>query len=233
MKTKGIVLAMMCIVFTVGISAQVVKEKKQIDKFNKIASSGGIDVYFTHSNSYSLEIETDKRNMSKIDISVKDGSLLLQKKRNDKFEKNTTVKAYISAPELDAIATSGGADFYAKEIVNEKNLNIASSGGADIHIDKLKASNCNLAISGGADADIKQFEGKTLNVSASGGSDANINVSKADNVTAAASGGADLRMSGKVKVISVKASGGSDINIKGLTYETINANKSSGGDILK
>lgn len=233
MKTKSILLMALCVVLTTSVSAQIVKEKKQISTFQKIASSGGIDVYFTQGNNCSLEIETEAANMAKIDITVKDGCLQLQQKKNEKFLRNTKIKAYVSAPLLDAIATSGGADFYAKEISNDKDLNIASSGGADIHIDRLKVNVLNLAISGGADTDIKQFEGKNLNVSASGGSDVDINIGKADHVAVAASGGADVKLTGKVNMISVKASGGSDINIKGLTYETINASKSGGGDILK
>ncbi|MBK5722705.1 DUF2807 domain-containing protein [Dysgonomonas sp. Marseille-P4677] len=233
MKTKGIIFMALFIALTTTISAQVVKEKKQINVFHKISSSGGIDVYFTQSNNCSLEIETDARNMAKIDIMVKDGCLQLGRKRNEKFERNSTIKAYVSAPVLDAIATSGGADFHAKEISNNKNIDIASSGGADIHINRLNTPSCNLKVSGGADADIKQFEGQNLNISASGGSDADIQIGRVDNLAASASGGADIKLTGKAKLVSVRASGGSDINVKGLTYETINASKSGGGDILK
>lgn len=240
MKISNVLLIVICAVLVTSCAAQstrtstqIVKEKKRVSTFQKISSSGGIDIYFTQTNNCSLEIETNAENMSKIDISVKNGCLQLQRKKNEKFAHNTKIKAYVSAPVLDAIATSGGVDFYSKSISNSNNLNIASSGGADIYIDKLDVVNFNLAISGGSDAYLKQMSARNINIAASGGSDANVSISNADVVAISASGGADVKLSGKVKMVSAKASGGSDIDVKGLTYEHIDAAKSGGGNILR
>ncbi|EGK00342.1 head GIN domain-containing protein [Dysgonomonas gadei] len=233
MKVKSIILLVVCCVISLGISAQVVKEKKPVSSFNKIAVSGGIDIYFTQSNSHSLEIETDAENMPKIEITVSNGNLELRRKDGERFKRNSRIYAYVSAPALDAIAISGGSDFNAKELNNKGALSIAASGGADIEIDRLNVNEANFAFSGGSDCDIKDLRAKKLKIAASGGSDSNINIGSADEVSLSVSGGADAELSGKVKVISVSCSGGADVDIKKLTYETINAHKSGGGSISK
>lgn len=225
MKTKSIILLVLtCIVYSCA-TAGVGKQKRNVGSFNKIASSGGIDVYFTYGNSCSVEIDTDSENLDKIDAYVRNGSLILERKNNERFKRNTIVKVYVSAPIIEAIAVSGGADFYAKELSNKSELSIAASGGADCNIDKLNANICNLALSGGSDCDIKQAKIDKLNIASSGGSDADINVTNADEINASASGGSDLRISGKTKTISIHTSGGSDVDIKYLSYESISTNK--------
>ncbi|MDL2303239.1 DUF2807 domain-containing protein [Dysgonomonas sp. OttesenSCG-928-D17] len=232
MKTRNVLL-MMCCVVSLGISAQVVKEKQTVTSFDKIASSSGIDVYFTQGNSYSLEIETVAENMPKIDVTVKEGKLELKRKKGENFARNTQIKAYVTAPTLSAIGMSGGADFSAQKLAAGKSINIAASGGADVEIDDLSADECKIAFSGGADCEIKRFKGKNLTLAFSGGSDGKVSQADVDNLTAAASGGADLIISGNVKNAIVSASGGADINISQLTAGNVVANKSGGGDIKR
>ncbi|MDR1883938.1 MAG: DUF2807 domain-containing protein [Prevotella sp.] len=231
MKTKSIILSVLCCILSLGMSAQVVKEKKPVNSFSKIAISGGVDVYFTQGDSYSLEIETDAENMSKVEITVKNGGLELKSKDGKLFKKKTKVNAYVSAPVLDAIAISGGSDFNAKELNGDGVLSIAASGGADVEIDRLNVNEANFAFSGGSDCDVKSLKVKRLRISASGGSDTNIGIDSADEIIVSASGGSDLELSGKAKDITVNCSGGADVNIKRLTYETVNAHKSGGGSI--
>lgn len=232
MKTRN-VLFMMCCVVSMGISAQVVKEKQTVASFDKIASSSGIDVYFTQGSSHSLEIETEAENMPKIDVTVKDGKLELKRKNGETFARNTQIKAYVTAPGLSAIGMSGGADFSAQKVSAGKSMDIAASGGADVEIGNLTADECKIAFSGGADCEIKQFKGNNLTLAFSGGSDGDINQIDVDNLTAAASGGADLTLSGKAKNAVVSASGGADVNIRQLTAGNVVANKSGGGGIKR
>lgn len=235
MKTSNILLLILtCTVMcSCKSSAQINKDKRDVSTFTKIASSAGIDVIFTQDNSHRIEIETDAENMDKIDASVKNGVLELKCKNGVKFKKNTKITVHASAKRLEAIALSGGADFYAKTLTNDRAFSVAASGGADVSIDNLSVNECNIAISGGADADIKQLKAKSLKLAASGGSDASIHLSDSDNISAAISGGADITLTGRTKNLSINSSGGADGDISGLSYETISANKSGGGGIKK
>lgn len=232
--TNAVLLVLICtMICSCKSSAQVNGEKRNVDSFTKIASSAGIDVNFTQSNSHTVEIQTETENLDKIEVRVKNGTLELRRKEGTQFKKNSTILVYVSAKTLDALAFSGGADFYSKILTNNNALSIAASGGADIAIDKLNAKECNIAISGGADADIKSLKANTLNLAASGGSDAFIYSDNINNMSVAASGGADVTLKGEAKSISIKASGGADIDVSNLKYETISSNKSGGGGIRK
>lgn len=235
MKTKLFIsLTLICVlVSSCSSSAQVKKGKYNVDNFTKIGSSGGIDVYFSQGNKHYVEIEADESDIDKISVTVKNGNLELQRKKGEQFKRNSSIKAYVTAKKIEAIAMSGGADFYAKNIKCDDEFSIAASGGSDINISELKTKDCNIAISGGADCDIPVLDTRILKIAASGGSDADIKVKNADDIKAAASGGADLILSGKTKNVTVSCSGGADADIKSLVYETISSSKSGGGSIRK
>jgi hypothetical protein len=216
-----------------GTAGTAIKEKKQVSNFTHIASGGGIDVVFTQGKACSLEIEASAENMSKIDYSVKDGVLKLKLKNGERFTSHTNITAYVSAPALESIAFSGGADFKAQSVSSNESFSAAASGGSDIDIDRLKADIVNIAISGGADADIKDLSVSMFRLAASGGADANIHISSADEADVAASGGSDVTLSGTTKTLSLACSGGADANIKGLKYDTINSAKHGGSDIYQ
>jgi len=236
MKSKSTILCVFvcaAMMYSCGSSAQMNKGKMNVDTFTKVASSSGIDINFTQGGSHTVEIETDDDTRNKIEVNVKNGALELKRKEGEQFKRNAKITVYVSAKNLDAVAISGGADFFAKELTNNKSISLAASGGADIEIDKLDVGECNLAISGGADADIKRLKARKLHLAASGGSDATIHITDAESVSAAASGGADITLTGKTKSLSVNCSGGADADIRNLTYETISSNKSGGGGIRK
>lgn len=232
MKTICFILLTLVFTFSACSSAQTAGNKRSVSNFNGIAVNGGIDVNFTQSNKYTAEIETDQENLPKIEISVKDGTLEIKRKKGEQFKRNTKVIVHVSAPSLEKLAISGGSDFIAKEISTNKSLSIAASGGSDVDIDKLSVSECKLAFSGGADCDFKMLKAKTVELSFSGGSDGNIHLD-VEKLAAAASGGADLELSGNVKKASVAASGGADINIRNLSGDDIVTSKSGGGGIKK
>lgn len=230
---KTITLLLICCSISLGISAQVIKEKRQAANFEKINANAGINVYFTQGSSYSVEIETDAETMKEIAVSVTDKSLNLG--RNTKMRRNNNVKinAYVSAPNLNAVAISSGADFKATQVTNKGDFSIAALGGADIEIGRLVAEDCKIALSGGADCDIKNLQVKNLNLAASGGSDTDINIADADYVKIAVSGGSDVELKGKAKSADIIASGGSDIDIKEFRCDNLNSKKSGGGSIRK
>lgn len=230
MKAKSVIILLCCVV-CLGASAQTVKEKKTVGNFSKISSSAGIDVYYTQGGSYSVEIETDAENMPKIDINVNSENLTLKCKDGERFKKNSKIKAYVSAPALNGISFSGGADFSAQSINNDKEFSISASGGADIDINKIKARDIKISLSGGADCDMKNVEVAGLSLSISGGSDADIHILNADVVNVSASGGADVALSGKAKMVNVSCSGGADVDVKNLSREKIESHKSGGGGI--
>jgi Protein of unknown function (DUF2807). len=234
MRTKLINLFILAFAITAcSSSAQVSRDKTNVDTFTKIACSSGIDVDFSHGNSHTFKVETDEENLSKIEIVVENKCLKIKRKDGQKFKRNSSIKVYVTAPLLEDLAFSGGSDFYSKEIKSNKTLNLAFSGGADLNIEKMDANKCNIAFSGGADCKISQTKVQDLRLAFSGGSDAEIKAINANNISVAASGGADVELSGKAKNISVSVSGGADVDIRNLSAENVSSNKSKSGSLKR
>jgi len=216
--------------------ASSVKETRKVNSFSKISVSSGIDVYFTQSNTYKVEVEADSENIGKIITQTKGDVLVIKREEGSKWNKRkgVSLKVYVSAPDLYEISASGGSDFYSDEIKCGKSFNIDISGGSDIDIKKLIVSNLtDIDASGGSDCNINMLQTKDCNIDISGGSDIDINIDAKGKVNVGASGGSDLKLSGKVKHIDISCSGGSDADIRNLTYDTIESSKSGSSDIYK
>jgi hypothetical protein len=235
--------------------AEVKKEKRETGTFRQIRLGGGIDVYFTQNNSYSVVVEAEKEYIDKIVTKVEDDILVIKwkEKSNQRLIGVKVLNVHVSAPELEAVNASGGSDFYAdklkcddsfnlgvsggadadiKNLTVADNANIASSGGSDVDIYSLVVSgNTNIASSGGADCDIDNLQTHICYLAASGGADINVKSIVVENINVAASGGADISVSGKASNVKVSSSGGSDVNVRNLTYTTIDIHKSGGGDV--
>jgi hypothetical protein len=234
----------------------VKKEKRETGIFRKISLGGGIDVYFTQDNSYSVVVEAEEEYIDKIVTEVEGETLII--KWREKFNLrlssiNKVQKVHVSAPGLDAVSVSGGSDFYAGKLKCDdsfklsvsggadaditsltvaKDVNLSSSGGADIDISSLIVTrNTNISSSGGASCDVDNLQTRDCNLSASGGADIDIKSSAVENMDIAASGGADINISGKAINVKISSSGGSDVDVKKLTYTTIDIHKSGGGDV--
>jgi len=228
MKLTGIFALSLIILFTTCSSTKTTnREKITLSPYTTIISNAGIEVYFSQGRSHTADI--DKEN--KINVSVKDGTLVLNRKGGKST--NGSVKVYLTADKLESIVLSGGSRFFSDDLKNSDKVSIAASGGSNVDIQKLKAANCNIAISGGSNSSIREVKSDRLNIASSGGSVANIEVKKGENVNVAASGGSNITMTGRVENISVSSSGAADVNVVSLKYKTINTNTSGRGNIRK
>lgn len=229
MKTVSnvIMLGLVILLSSCGTSKAVDREKITVGPYNTIVSSAGIEVYFSYGKSYTADVDKE----DKIDVTVKDGTLILSRKGNSR--NNSATKVYLSADKLDAVILSGGSQFFSDELKNVKKFSLTTSGGSRVDVKKVDIDECNIALSGGSNCNIRQMKTQKLNVASSGGSSAGIEIKKADNANVAASGGSNVTLTGTVDNISVSASGSADINVTGLKYDNINTNQSGRGNIRK
>ncbi|MDR2813601.1 MAG: DUF2807 domain-containing protein [Prevotellaceae bacterium] len=236
------------------VAKTMVKEGRETGVFREVGIESGIDVYFTQSDSYSVVVETDKKYIDEIITEVNGEALVIswRKSIGNVFGSRDS-KVYVSAPTLDKVSASGGADFYADSLkcsvsfqlrtsggadANIANLTVAqnadisASGGADVDISNLTvAGNTSISAAGGADCSVRNLQTADCTLSVSGGSDLSVKVTASGTLNATASGGADINVSGKVNNVNVSASGGSDVNLEVLTYTNISIKKSGGSDV--
>jgi hypothetical protein len=237
------------------LTATVVRENRETGTFRKISTGGGIDVYFTQSESYSVVVEADDDLVDKISTAV-DGETLVIKRKEDinwSLFNNKIQKVHVSAPAIHKVSVMGGADFYTNHLKCEDSFQLDVSGGADAHIKHLaSAKNVDISVSGGADADIETLtvSGNThisvaagadcevdnlqtvdCDLSASGGADLDVSLTVSGNLNIQSSGGADVDVEGKANKVKIVASGGADVSVKKLSYGSMDLHKSGGGSI--
>jgi hypothetical protein len=237
MKTKSLILLLFASVLSASVcAASPVKETRQTGSFRKISAGSGVDVYFTQANTQSVEVEADTAVMKQIITEVKDETLIIrvEKQRISRILKNNynNMKVYVSAPEINEINVSGGADFYADALKCNKDFRLNSSGGADANIGKISVEgNTTIATSSGSDIKIKELNAENADISASGGSDLSVTLNVQADLNLNASGGSDISVSGTANLVKANASGGSDIDIRKLKRTNVDVKSSGGSDV--
>jgi hypothetical protein len=258
MKTR-IATLLLCTVLACTSSnvANAGNQNRETGTFRKIRVSSGIDVYFTQEKLQSIRIETENIDENDVITKVENETLVVKMKTNNSFKfimKKRYVKVYISAPILEGLSLSGGSDFHADHLKSRK-FDIASSGGADVHIGNLIVDGkTNISTSGGADVHIGNLTaGEKTSITASGGSDCNIKNLKTNDCSLAAGGGSDIKiamevsgdlqvnasgasdikLSGKADSVWVSASGAADIDLRRLEGKVVSSSVSGAADIHK
>jgi hypothetical protein len=206
-------------------------EVRSITTFSGIKVSGGIDVYLSHGDSYSLAVSAgENKYRDNITTEVKNGILFISY-NNDRFRLSSgdkKLRAYISFKTLESLEASGACDLIITGTLHAKSMLIKLSGACDIkgpvQIDDLtinlsgastvkisgNAQNLNLTASGASD--VKNYDLVTQNCVAklSGASDVRITVN--NSISGSASGASTLHYEGNPDKKDVVTSGASSIS---------------------
>ncbi|MCJ7933606.1 MAG: DUF4252 domain-containing protein [Chryseobacterium sp.] len=224
-------------------------EARTVGDFSGIQVSTGVNVIFKQERPTSVKVIADSDKLQYIITKVENGTLKIyidnKGVRNLRF-KNLSVN--VSSPKMDNIDVSSGSNFTVVNSIQEKNMRIDASSGANVTGDFKISGATDLSASSGANvrADIT-----TGNIAIKSSSGSNISlrgdaesgkidissgaVCKADDLkftyveTEATSGGnLTVNVSGKLKV---RASSGGLVRYKGRPEIDSNISKSSGGTL--
>lgn len=186
-----------------------------VNTFNEVTVSSGIDLYLNQSGTESLTIKGDNDLIKDVIVTQNAGSITIKYKDGIKWGrlfKNQSIKVYLNYKALKSLTASGGSDVYTQNTLKSDALSLRASGGSDLKL-TLNVKNLNIIISGGSDANLSG-SGENLQASASGGSDLNAQNYMVNNAKVSASGGSDINIYVN-KALEASASGGSDVNYKG------------------
>lgn len=207
-----------------------VSENREVSNFSKLQASQGIEVFYTISNTISVNVETDDLELLKyIKTEVENNVLKLYvdskgyKTKNSKSKvtgKNKTLsinginfnflKIIISGPNLESIKASSSADIKIENWNTTTNLDIEVSSAA--------------SLSGKFEC-IKAF----VDASSSGAFSGTINATTIEMESSSAS---NVVLSGKAKEIIINASSSADCNLKQLKVEDAKIKATSSSDVV-
>ncbi len=192
------------------LAAPAMAETRNFDvsSFDGLEVSAGIDVNFETGGSQSVSVENKDGDFDDIIVEVKGGKLVLKRPRKIGWGKRPRYNVTVSAPSLNSVEVSSGADVTGSGLSGER-VRIETSSGSDADISGIDAVNVSLHSSSGSDLD------------ASG---------TCDSVTAHSSSGSDLEAGDLVcRLGEADASSGSDLTI--YASESVDADASSGASV--
>lgn len=205
-----ILLAFIAISATAVAGNSKETQTRDVQNFNAIEVSSGIDLYITMGERETVKIVADDAIIDNIKTEVKDGTLHIYMKKSSWFNwsRNNSRKAYVTVKELTELHASSGSDVESKNTLKGESLEVSASSGSDVELD---------------------IHYKNFSINTSSGSDAEIS-GKTKYLKAAASSGSDIDASGlESQYCKVQASSGSDISV--TATEELKADASSGADI--
>jgi len=224
-------------------------ENRSVGEFSGISVSTGVNLVFKQETPASVKVIADADKLQYIITKVEDGVLKVyidnKGVKNLKF-KNISVN--VSAPRLNSIKTSSGANFTGLNTIEEENLSIDASSGSIIRGRFNISGTARAEISSGSD--IKgDIQAGTLIVKGSSGSsssftgeavlatlDINSGAScraeklRVSDAEAEATSGASLTVF-STRSLKVKASSGGSVKYKGNPKITSDISKMSGGSL--
>ncbi|MFW5890189.1 MAG: head GIN domain-containing protein, partial [Marinilabiliaceae bacterium] len=211
-----------------NLHAQNREERKVKDGFTGIEVSSGVDLVVEQGQNTEIVVEASSDHIDDVKTHVSKGVLKVDMSSGVmNWFKNRSATVYVTMPEIETLSASGGADLEGKGEIGSEDLEVHSSGGADVEIE-IQATRVVLKSSGGADIVISG-ETDHLEASASGGSGVKARNLKAKFVTASSSGGANVEVYASEE-IRASASGGSDVNYYGPA-QMMEKSTSGGGDV--
>lgn len=214
MNTKFLSIALITSVIT--IKAQQT-QNRPITAFNKVETSGSVNVIYTNSDSLSVSVEAAEKEIDNVETKLEGSTLRIFNK--GRF--TMPVNVYVKNNTLIEVESSGASNFRTTNLVKVDSLNLNVSGSADVSIKtearaiktiqsgatvlKLSGSSNTLfaELSGASTLKAYDLTADKANISTTGASTAKVFVN--DKLTAAASGASSIKIKGNAKDISAEA----------------------------
>lgn len=230
-------------------SSSITEEVRKVGNFHGIKVSSGIKVSFTQGNSQNVRVETDADKLEYVKTEVENGILnIYVKNPNNRAVSFKKLHVDITAPRLNSIAATSGANFTALNTINEDSFDVTSTSGANISADLIAKGNINASTTSGSNMKLN-IKAKNLQMTSTSGSDATVvgsadytsfQVSSAASVnaqdlvsrssTVAASSAASVKVNVSER-LTATASSGATIRYRNLLKSAPTSNTSSGGTV--
>ena len=222
----GIFMSQSCIVDyvdTIYGDGNVTTEQRDVEAFDKLRVSSGIDVYITQGNVETLELEADENLHEVIKTEVREGTLRIWTDHN--IRKAKAKKVHLSYKNLSSIRISSAGDVYGTNRMTAEDLRLSLSSAGDLKLE-VDASSIDINISSSGDArlsgttdileaslssagDLHAFdlEAKKCKVNASSAGSARVYASEELDLSSSSAGDIHYKGDGKITRMSTSSAG--------------------------
>ncbi|MBV9957323.1 MAG: DUF2807 domain-containing protein [Acidobacteria bacterium] len=182
-------------------SGVIKSEKRNVEAFTALDTSGAFDIEIVCQKEPSLELEGDDNILPLVKAEVRGGTLYLSPDKP--YSTRKSVRVRITVPNLESISSSGAGSFRVTELKNEQ-LKIDTSGASNIDLAGQTRS-LDLDMSGASKVDSESLKAERVRISLSGAGKANVYAS--EELNADVSGAGSVTYTGDPKTVNKKVSG--------------------------
>jgi hypothetical protein len=205
----------------------VVTETRQIENFENLEVSTGLNIYITFGLEASLKVEADQNLHEVIKTECENGRLKVFSDANIRKAKAKNV--IITIPSLSSIEVSSAGSVIAKNLLKTDEIEIEVSSAAELEL-QVEAKSLTIEVSSAGKAILNGIaEDVHAEVSSAGEIKAFELISQSCSVNASSAGHASFTAEQK---LNAEASSAGSISYKGDPKDT-NIEKSSGGSVTK
>lgn len=208
-------------------NGNVVEEKRDIEPFDEIKASRGINLYITQDENTGLLVRADENLIDIIETEVVGGTLIVRSTKNVRSPKS--FKVFVTTPTIKSIKGSSGCNIYSETELVADDLDVSASSGCNVHL-SVQAEDLEASSSSGSNILLNGITDEFYGHSSSG---SNIKAEdlKAKNAEVKVSSGANIWIATE-NTLRANASSGGNIFYTGDPSKTV-FNKSSGGNVIK
>lgn len=238
MKTKSSIFTsfiILSILFTSCIysgpsirgNGNVTKETRNVEEFDEIEVSRGMNVYISQGETTKVEVNADENLIDAIETIVVGDVLEIRAIKN--IRNATTKKVFVTVPKISSVKTSSGSNVYSETLFDAKTIEFSSSSGSNLKFE-VNAERIKASTSSGSNITLKGKTGSFLG-KASSGSNIFAEELSAKSCESKASSGSNIWITAEDNFIGV-ASSGANVFYFGEPGST-DIEKSSGGNVIK
>ncbi|MCF6328853.1 MAG: DUF2807 domain-containing protein [Henriciella sp.] len=222
-----IILAASTAALVLAAPAMAETRNYDVSPFDGLEVSAGINVNFETGGTQSVLVENKTGDFDDIIVEVTGGKLVLKRPRKIGWGKRPRYSVTVSAPRLNSVEASSGAEATGSGLSGEQ-VRIETSSGADADITEIDAVKVTLHSSSGSDLDASgTCDSVSAHSSSGSGLDAGELVCRLGE--ADASSGSDLTIYAS-EGVDADASSGASVNVLGAPTDA-DIEKSSGGSV--
>jgi hypothetical protein len=203
----------------------VTEQVRQVDEFDQIKVSRGMNVYITQGSPAKVVVIADNNLHEIIRTDVEGGVLKIYTDENIRWAKEK--KVMVTVEKLTGLEASSGANIFSQAQIMSENLELKASSGANLTMD-VNAKYLKADCSSGANINLSGLA-KEAELEASSGANLKGKDLKADNCKMQASSGGNVASS-VVEKLEAKASSGGNVVYYGEPAST-DIDTSSGGNV--
>ncbi|MBK6983360.1 MAG: DUF2807 domain-containing protein [Bacteroidetes bacterium] len=146
---KTILLSSLFLISSLTIKAQT-SQVRETSPFKKIEVSGAANVVFTQSDTLSLKVVADEKEINNIFTTFENETLVIKAKGSFTH----SYKIYVSGNTLNQITSSGASKFSSTNPITSDSLSIDVSGASDVIL-KVNAKAIDVMLSGASGVNLE------------------------------------------------------------------------------